>query len=357
MAYPSSIDSYATLVDGVDDVLAADANSRATSIVSIETLLGTNAAQTTPVGTGRILNSTSASASTWTATPTITTSITCPLLVGGTAVGSTLTLQSTSGVGTTDAILFKVGNNGATEAGRITDAGMWLINDTTNAKMTVGLTINQGAAMNEILSFKNSNIAHGITGSTETNTYGFITQVGGGEGGLSLQGYMETTTAIQLFGAHTTDDTTKTTAGVGCINLQAALKSGTGTTVCGADANLLVIRNLTTTQFIFDAEGSGHQNLGTAWTEFDDYDDGMLLETLNATIVHDPIKGMFRKFTDENKEILSRNRIITYNDDGNHFINWSRANMLTIGAVRQLYKKFEEQALRITSLEQRSLTN
>jgi hypothetical protein len=37
-----------------------------------------------------------------------------PLVVGGTAVGSTLTLQSTTAVGTTDSIVAKVGNNGAT---------------------------------------------------------------------------------------------------------------------------------------------------------------------------------------------------------------------------------------------------
>jgi hypothetical protein len=40
-------------------------------------------------------------------TPTFTTNITAPLHNGGTAASSTLTLQSTSGAGTTDAILFK----------------------------------------------------------------------------------------------------------------------------------------------------------------------------------------------------------------------------------------------------------
>jgi hypothetical protein len=45
-----------------------------------------------------------------------TTSITVPLLIGGTTASSSLTLQSTSGVGTTDSIFFKVGNNGAITA-------------------------------------------------------------------------------------------------------------------------------------------------------------------------------------------------------------------------------------------------
>jgi hypothetical protein len=57
--------------------------------------------------------------------PTIGTSETVPLVIGGTAVGSSLTLQSTSGVGTTDFIRFLTGNNGATEAVRILDSGFF----------------------------------------------------------------------------------------------------------------------------------------------------------------------------------------------------------------------------------------
>ena len=58
------------------------------------------------------------------ATPTITTSATVPLLIGGTGTTSTLTLRSTSGVGATGAdIIFQTGNNGATEAMRILNSG------------------------------------------------------------------------------------------------------------------------------------------------------------------------------------------------------------------------------------------
>ncbi|MDP2629803.1 MAG: hypothetical protein Q8P56_00135 [Candidatus Uhrbacteria bacterium] len=52
-------------------------------------------------------------------------------LIGGTAVTDFLTLQSTSGVGTTDYIRFLVGNNGGTEAMRIIDSGNIGIGDTT----------------------------------------------------------------------------------------------------------------------------------------------------------------------------------------------------------------------------------
>jgi hypothetical protein len=46
-----------------------------------------------------------------------------PSIAGGTAASSTLTLKSTEGVGTTDAIIFQVGNNGAVEGARIGTAG------------------------------------------------------------------------------------------------------------------------------------------------------------------------------------------------------------------------------------------
>jgi hypothetical protein len=52
-----------------------------------------------------------------------TTSITTPLLIGGSTASSSLTLQSTSGAGTTDSILFKVGNAGATTAMTIASDG------------------------------------------------------------------------------------------------------------------------------------------------------------------------------------------------------------------------------------------
>jgi len=56
--------------------------------------------------------------------PTFVTSITAPLHLGGTTASSTLTLQSTSGVGTTDSIALKVGNNGATTGLSISSAGV-----------------------------------------------------------------------------------------------------------------------------------------------------------------------------------------------------------------------------------------
>jgi hypothetical protein len=73
--------------------------------------------------------------------PTFTTQITTPLVVGGTATTQDLTFQTTSGVGATGADMhFLVGNNGATEAMTILNNGAIGIGNTapTNALLTVG---------------------------------------------------------------------------------------------------------------------------------------------------------------------------------------------------------------------------
>jgi len=58
------------------------------------------------------------------ATPTFTTNITTPLVIGGTGTTSPLTLRATSGAGTTNSdIIMQVGNNGATEAVRVFSGG------------------------------------------------------------------------------------------------------------------------------------------------------------------------------------------------------------------------------------------
>jgi hypothetical protein len=62
---------------------------------------------------------------------TLTLTGTMPLVTGGSGVSSTLTLKSTSGVGTSDSIVMKVGNNGATTAVTVNTSGEVGIGTTT----------------------------------------------------------------------------------------------------------------------------------------------------------------------------------------------------------------------------------
>ncbi len=111
------------------------------TIEAIEDRLGTGS-DITPGATGKILNSTSATATEWTATPTITTSLTVSLVIGGTTTTSDLTLQTTSGIGAAGADMhFLVGNNGATEAMTILNSGNVGIGTTPTQRLDInGIT-------------------------------------------------------------------------------------------------------------------------------------------------------------------------------------------------------------------------
>lgn len=81
-------------------------------------------------------------------TPTFTTNLTAPLLIGGTGTGSTLSFKSTSGVGATDALIFQVGNNGATEAMRVmTNGRIGIGTATPDANAIVDITSTTKAFM------------------------------------------------------------------------------------------------------------------------------------------------------------------------------------------------------------------
>jgi hypothetical protein len=211
------------------------------------------------------------------------------------------------------------------------------INDSANANMTRGLTINQAGADDQILAFKSSDIAHGMTALAETDTYGAYEKISATDGGLLLRAYSEGTRAAQINGYHTTDNTTKSTAADAVIRLQGALKSGTSSTAVASNANLLTIANDSTVRFILDGDGDSHQDVGTAWTEFDAFDDLALLDDLNTALTgRDRIKRGFRAFLQYNRAALERARLVTFNRNGHHFVNMSKLTMAHTGAIRQL---------------------
>lgn len=103
------------------------------------------------VATGSVLTSGGiTTAPVYSAAPTLTTSLTTPLVIGGTGTTSPLTLKTTTGIGTTNAdMIFQVGNNGATEAMRILNSGVIGIRNaspTWNIAASTGLVDIGGSA-------------------------------------------------------------------------------------------------------------------------------------------------------------------------------------------------------------------
>jgi hypothetical protein len=139
--------------------------------------------------------------------------------------------------------------------------------------------------------------------------------------------------------------------------LQGKLKSGTGAGDLSANANILAVLNNDTARFILDADGDSHQDVGTAWTNFDAFDDAALLTDLSLAVSQAEdvaalrIREQFGEFLKYNREALERLRLVTFNDDGHHFVNMSKLAMLLTGAVRQQAQALQMQMGRIERLE------
>lgn len=222
-----------------------------------------------------------------------------------------------------------------------------------------GITLNQAAGDNAILSLESSDVAHGMTAiAYTTSVYGDFKKARGANGGLKISGYDdgEANSALLLQGYQgAAVTTTKSTSGFGVCRINATKKNGTGATTIGADGNILSIEDDGTVRFILDADGDSHQDVGTAWTNFDDHEDVELLHALSAGVSRtgDPLKRAFGRLLTKHRATLERNGIVTFNKNGHHFVNWSRLHMLMVGAVRQQAERLEVTVRDVQRLQRR----
>jgi hypothetical protein len=145
------------------------------------------------------------------------------------------------------------------------------INDTTNAFATLGLTVNQGAADNEILALKSSDVGHNMTNKAEADTYGAFRKYQATSGGLTVSGLKDADgvagLALVLEGfLGEAADTTKSAAAVGIVQVETAVTSGDGNVAASAsNSNLFVVADNGNARFIFDKEGTAHAD--DVWTD------------------------------------------------------------------------------------------
>lgn len=238
---------------------------------------------------------------------------------GITDVGANANLFGVQGyVGASMVTRWLVDEDGDTwQSGGFTNEGACYIGDTVNAKVTLGLTINQGAADDGILSLKSSDVAHAVTTSYEADDYAWMGKAEALAGGLLVVGLKDgdgvAGHAVRIMGVldETAADTTKSAAGIGVLTLDATLEGTNVPAVCGADENLVVIRSLTTTRFIFDAEGEMHSDAvigeGSDWDDWDDL-------TLVADLSRLP-KAKFNEMMRYHAEDFERAGLVTLSVD------------------------------------------
>jgi hypothetical protein len=176
---------------------------------------------------------------------------------------------------------------------RLTSVGssaQLLLGDTANAGNSAGLTINQGDYDDEALSLKSSDVAHGMTSASETDTFAIMAKSRSANGGLAITAIHESTgNAEGIFQVYCytpqTFTTTKTT-----VNWNSAVEfrvlghnGANGFVNATADGNVFSVAVYKDggQKFIFgiDEDGDTYQD-GTSGNAFDAWDDAALLRGL-----------------------------------------------------------------------------
>jgi hypothetical protein len=216
--------------------------------------------------------------------------------------------------------------------------GLNYIGDTSNAKMTVGLTINQGANDDEIFCLKSSDVSHAMTDFAEADTYGTLSKLNtsGLYGILQVTGYSESTMALYLVGRATGENTDTATTALSPALAMSCISSGTGVAATVASANIFCVRNFGDTKFIVKGDGDIYYD-GADQGAYDAFDDALACQDLSYNL-----SNQLGKVLKYNKEKLHKMGVIahTIHDSGKEdiFISRKGMDMLQLGAIGELYR-------------------
>ena len=226
---------------------------------------------------------------------------------------------------------------------RLSSGVMALGGSASTSFISQGLVIDQGTNDDEVLSLRSTDVAHGVTTLANTVSFGTFKKQNAAAGGLNVTGYTSADAGVSIRGVVTNEIGTRTTASGAAVVISGALKSGTTSTTMSADKNILVLTDGTNTRFIFDSDGDSHQDVGTAWTNYDHLDDVATLDAIayNVARADDPIKRKFGEWMNERRDALTEQKLVKFNDDGHHFVNMSKLTMLHTGAIRQMGEKLD----------------
>ncbi len=237
---------------------------------------------------------------------------------------------------------------------RLNGAPNLYINDTgDNSNMDGGITVNQGSSDSEILSLKSSDVAHGFTSITETDTYYRVSKLSGTAGGTLVYSMSENQiSGFKQIAVTAGSSATKSTSADGTNHFIAGLTDGAnGWGSLTANANVFAIGSTTSggshqTQWICDAEGDTHYNGADNAGAWDIYQDVSLLDSFRYEMTQRADRGLakrtFSNWTKANAQVLHDTGVITMNDDGNHFVSTKGLNALIIDTIRQEAAKSRE---------------
>jgi hypothetical protein len=265
----------------------------------------------------------------------------------------------------------------ATERMRIDSVGTVYIGDTANDNMTQGLTIDQGAADNQILTLR-SDVASGLTANAifvqETYDYLTIQKNHATLGGAAIQAtspdHASAAVVLKFVGLGGTAQTYKTTAHSGLMEFQVAEHDGAGALADVTDGgNAYTFRAQRGGSMVallhIDEDGDFHvttlDGSSVAGTAFADHeDDEMLIRAHHLASTQGRndagiIRDEWDKFIRYNEEDLIRVGVISDTIANGGMTNQSQLIRLYGGAIWQAATKRKALEARVETLEQRLL--
>jgi hypothetical protein len=243
-----------------------------------------------------------------------------------------------------DANLIKLAVGGALNT--TFTGGSVLVGDTGNGEASQGITINQGAYDDLILTFKSSDVSHGQTGAYEADTFGLFKKLSATCGGMrqvaiSDAGYK---TAWAVEARVGTACTGSAAASQAAIAFMVVKKCGSGGAVMGACDNLASFHTVNSESgygvLLVKGDGDIHSQTGVISNSWDSYCDVALLTAARA-IQHDEgtdFRNRYSQWIDDYGCILEKTKVISRNLDtgGPAFVSHNGMMGLTVDAIRQL---------------------
>lgn len=242
------------------------------------------------------------------------------------------------------------------------------INESANANMTVGLTINQGANDDQILAFKSSDVSTGLTTiatqDVESDDYASFSKFVALSGGLQMQVMYEdaaggTVWNVEVLGG--TALTTKTVAGVGLITFYASEHNGANALAdITADGNVFSVRGrvggAARTLFLVDEDGDLFADGGTttaAVTVFDEHEDAQLIRAFDlARAPGKAIRSAWDEHVKYNERALVDCGVLGAPIADGGLVCITQLQRLHNGAIWQAYVDRQELKMRLEAVEQ-----